>query len=123
VVAGIVLAVLRHGQVTGSAEITLARRYRIPARLRQHQHLGLTCDLGFTTLDDDPADPTVITGRRASRHHRLSPAEQATNRLVTTLIRTLTILTNAHVTRSTPPATRQPPPTSEDQDATPSPKE
>jgi len=65
-----------------TAEITLARRYHIPARLRQHQHLGLICDLGFTTLDDQPDNPTVITGKRASRHHRLSPAEQHTNRLV-----------------------------------------
>ncbi len=65
-----------------TAEITLARRYHIPARLRQHQHLGLICDLGFTKLDDQPDDPTVITGKRASRHHPLTPAEQATNRLI-----------------------------------------
>jgi DDE superfamily endonuclease len=65
-----------------TAEITLARRYRIPARLRHHEHLGLICDLGFTKLDDHPEHPTVITGKRASRHHRLSPAEQAANRLV-----------------------------------------
>jgi hypothetical protein len=65
-----------------TAELTLARRYHIPARLRQHQHLGLICDLGFTTLDDQPEQPTVITGRRASRHRPLTPAEQATNRLV-----------------------------------------
>lgn len=65
-----------------TAEITLARRYRIPARLRQHQDLGLICDLGFTTLDDQPEDPRVITGKRGSRHHPLSPAEQATNKLV-----------------------------------------
>jgi DDE superfamily endonuclease len=65
-----------------TAEITLARRYRIPARLRQHEHLGLICDLGFTKLDDQPDNPTVITGRRASRHHPLTPAEQATNRLI-----------------------------------------
>ena len=69
-----------------TAEITLARRYRIPARLRQHEHLGLICDLGFTTLDDQPddqpEDPRVITGKRGSRHRPLSPAEQATNRLI-----------------------------------------
>lgn len=65
-----------------TAEITLARRYRIPARLRQHEDLGLICDLGFSTLDDQPEDPRVITGKRASRHRPLSPAEQATNRLV-----------------------------------------
>lgn len=66
-----------------TAEITLARRYRIPARLRQHEQLGLICDLGFTTLDDQPdTHPTVITGKRSSRHHRLSPAEQSANRLI-----------------------------------------
>lgn len=65
-----------------TAEITLARRYRIPARLREHEHLGLICDLGFTKLDDQPEHPTVITGKRASRHRPLTPAEQATNQLI-----------------------------------------
>jgi hypothetical protein len=65
-----------------TAEITLARRSRIPARLRQHEDLGLICDLGFTTLDDQPEDPRVITGKRGSRHRPLSPAEQATNGLI-----------------------------------------
>jgi hypothetical protein len=65
-----------------TAEITLARRYHIPARLRAHQHLGLICDLGFTKLDDQPANPTVITGKRASRHHRLTPAEKTVNSLI-----------------------------------------
>jgi DDE superfamily endonuclease len=65
-----------------TAEIALARRYRIPARLRQHEDLGLICDLGFTRLDDQPEDPRVITGKRSSRHRPLTPAERAANKLV-----------------------------------------
>ncbi|MFF3460644.1 hypothetical protein ACFYXH_41545 [Streptomyces sp. NPDC002730] len=42
------------------------RHNKITARLRE-AGLGALTDLGFTGLDDDPDDPVVITGRKASR--------------------------------------------------------
>lgn len=39
-------------------------------------------DLGFVGLDDDPDNPVVITGRKATRNHRLTAAEKEANRLV-----------------------------------------
>ena len=74
-----------------TAEITLARRHHLPARLRRHTDqaadqaadLGLVCDLGFTRLDDQPdTNPTVITGRRAARNRPLTAAQKIANGLV-----------------------------------------
>jgi hypothetical protein len=60
---------------------TAARRDRITARLR-HAGLGAICDLGFTGLEDDPTDPVIITGRRATRYRRLTDAQKSANTLV-----------------------------------------
>lgn len=62
-------------------EVTQAKRLRLPARLRHH-NLAIICDRIHTRLDDQPDQPTVITGRRGNRHHRLTPAQQATNALI-----------------------------------------
>jgi len=68
-----------------TAEITHARRQHLTTRLRRH-HLAIACDLGFTRLDEQPdTDPTVITGRRGSKHHPLSQAQKDANQLVASL--------------------------------------
>jgi hypothetical protein len=62
-------------------ETTQAKRLHLPARLRHHQ-LALICDRYHTRLDDQPAEPTVITGRRGCRQHKLTPAEKTVNSLL-----------------------------------------
>ncbi|MGW7578751.1 hypothetical protein [Streptomyces sp. NPDC054765] len=43
---------------------------------------GALADLGFVGLDDKPDDdPVIITGRKATRNHRLTVAEKEANRL------------------------------------------
>ncbi|MFD7472262.1 transposase family protein [Streptomyces sp. NPDC059837] len=64
-----------------SSEITTARYNRICARLREAS-LGALADLGFVGLDDDPDNPVVITGRKASRNKPLTAAEKQANKLV-----------------------------------------
>ncbi|WP_142215348.1 transposase family protein [Streptomyces sp. SLBN-118] len=111
-----------------SSEITTARHNKITAHLRE-AGLGALTDLGFTGLDDDPDDPVVITGRKASRGKPLTEAQKEANRLVsreraanehgfadlknwriltkvrmnakhaTALLRALLVLTNAEVSR------------------------
>ncbi|GAA1501831.1 IS5/IS1182 family transposase [Kitasatospora kazusensis] len=111
-----------------SSEITAARHNKICAKLRE-AGLGALADLGFVGLDDDPDDPVIVTGRRASRGHPLTKAQKEANRLVsreraanehgfadlknwriltkvrmntrhaTTLLRALLVLTNAEVSR------------------------
>ena len=62
-------------------ETTQAKRLHLPERLRQH-HLAIICDRAHTRLDDHPENPTVITGRRANRNHKLTPAEKQVNTLL-----------------------------------------
>ncbi|MCX4844613.1 transposase family protein [Streptomyces sp. NBC_00893] len=101
-----------------SSEITTARHNKITGHLR------------FVGLDDQPDDdPVIITGRKATRNHKLTAAEKEANRLVsreraanehgfanlkswriltklrtdtrqaTTLLRALLVLTNSEVQR------------------------
>jgi hypothetical protein len=63
-------------------ETTHAKRLHLPTRLRHHQ-LAIIVDRLHTRLDDQPEDPTVLVGRRASRHHKLTPAEKHVNNLLT----------------------------------------
>ncbi|MFB7457034.1 hypothetical protein [Streptomyces sp. NPDC056188] len=70
-IALIVLAVLRHDQ----------RLSDITTRLRE-AGLGALADLGFVGLDDDPDDPVIVTGRKATRGHPLTDAQKEANRLV-----------------------------------------
>lgn len=63
-------------------ETTQAKRLRLPARLRHHQ-LAVITDRYHTRLDDQPTtNPTVMVGRRASRNHKLTPAEKIVNTLL-----------------------------------------
>ncbi|MGN9822125.1 transposase family protein, partial [Streptomyces sp. SD11] len=65
-----------------ASEITAARHDHITRHLRE-VGLGALADLGFVGLDDDPDDaPVIITGRKATRSHRLTNAEKEANRLV-----------------------------------------
>ncbi|MEV8017531.1 transposase family protein [Streptomyces sp. NPDC086554] len=67
--------------LTGSP-ITAARHDHITRHLRE-AGLGALADLGFVSLDDDPDDaPVIITGRKATRSHRLTDAEKEANHLV-----------------------------------------
>ena len=61
-----------------ASEITTARHDRIPARLRD-AGLGALADLGFTGLDPDPEDPVIITGCKATRTRKLTPAQRQAN--------------------------------------------
>jgi hypothetical protein len=62
-----------------SSEITTARRDRIATRLRE-AGLGALADLGFTGLDDDPGThPVIITGIKAARARKLTPAQKQAN--------------------------------------------
>ncbi|MFF5254019.1 transposase family protein [Streptomyces leeuwenhoekii] len=67
-----------------SSEITTARHNKIAHHLRQ-AGLGALADLGFVGVDDTGQaddDPVIITGRRATRNHRLTDAEKEANRLL-----------------------------------------
>jgi hypothetical protein len=64
-----------------SSEITAARHNKITRHLRE-AGLGALADLGFVGLDDDLDDPVIITGRKATRNHRLTDAEKEANRLL-----------------------------------------
>ncbi|WP_371572335.1 transposase family protein [Streptomyces sp. NBC_01314] len=64
-----------------SSEITAARHNKITGHLRE-AGLGALADLGFVGLDDDPDDPVIITGRKATRNHRLTDSEKEANRLL-----------------------------------------
>ncbi|GAA4888077.1 transposase family protein [Streptomyces coeruleoprunus] len=62
-------------------DITAARRDRIVAHLRA-AGLGALADLGFLGLDDDPQDPVVVTGFKATRARKLTPAQKQANRIL-----------------------------------------
>ncbi|WP_413754361.1 transposase [Streptomyces sp. R-74717] len=64
-----------------SSEITTARHSKLTEHLREAK-LGALADLGFVGLDDDPDNPVIITGRKATRNHRLTDAEKEANRLL-----------------------------------------
>ncbi|MFJ1550694.1 transposase family protein [Streptomyces sp. NPDC088246] len=64
-----------------SSEIATARHNKITEHLREAK-LGALADLGFVCLDDDPDNPVIITGRKATHNHRLTDAEKEANRLL-----------------------------------------
>jgi hypothetical protein len=67
-----------------SSEITTVRHNKIAHHLRQ-AGLGALADLGFVGVDDTGQaddDLVIITGRRATRNHRLTDAEKEANRLL-----------------------------------------
>jgi hypothetical protein len=112
-----------------ASEITSARHDHLCAHLRA-AGLGALADLGFVGLDDDPDDdPVIVTGRKATRTHKLTRTQKQANQLIscerapvehgfadlknwriitktrlnparaTALLRALLVLTNLHVTR------------------------
>lgn len=64
-----------------SSEITTARHHKLVQKLRD-AGLGALADLGFIGLDDDPDNPVVITGRKATRGKPLTVAQQQVNQLI-----------------------------------------
>ncbi|MFI7643671.1 transposase family protein [Nonomuraea sp. NPDC049400] len=111
-----------------SSEITTARHNNLVQKLRE-AGLGALADLGFVGLDDEPKDPVVITGRKATHTNPLTTAEKQVNQLIsserapvehgfadlknwriltklrmnpaqaTMLLRALLVLTNSEITR------------------------
>jgi hypothetical protein len=66
----------------GSAsEITSARQDKIAGHLRS-AGLGALADLGFVGLDDDPTDPVIVTGYKATGTRRLTAAQVQANQLL-----------------------------------------
>ena len=61
-----------------ASEITAARHDHIAGRLRT-AGLGALADLGFTGLDPDPEDPVIITGYKATRTRKTTPAQRQAN--------------------------------------------
>nr|WP_236667766.1 transposase family protein [Nonomuraea sp. K271] len=61
--------------------ITTARHHNLVQKLRK-AGLGALADLGFVGLDDDPDDPVVITGRKATRTSPLTTAQKQANQLI-----------------------------------------
>ena len=61
-----------------ASEITAARQDQIAGRLRT-AGLGALADLGFTGLDPDPEDPVIITGYKATRTRKTTPAQRQAN--------------------------------------------
>jgi hypothetical protein len=64
-----------------TSDLTCARQAGLVAKLREHGLAGVG-DLAFTALDDDPADPVIITGYKATRWRRLSAAQKQANQVV-----------------------------------------
>ncbi|WP_246144226.1 transposase family protein [Actinacidiphila oryziradicis] len=64
-----------------SSEVTTARHNKITAHLGE-AGLGALTGLGFTGLDDDPDDPVIVTGRKATRGNPLTAAQKQANKLV-----------------------------------------
>ncbi|MER5918562.1 transposase family protein [Streptomyces sp. NPDC001982] len=64
-----------------SSEITACRHEHLTARLRE-AGLGAIADLGFVGLDDNPDDPTVITGYKAARNKPLTRSKKQVNHLI-----------------------------------------
>lgn len=56
-----------------SSEITTARHNKITEHLRA-EGLGALADLGFVGLDDDPDNPVIVTGYKATRSTALTAA-------------------------------------------------
>jgi len=61
-----------------ASEITAARHDHITGPLRT-AGLGALADLGFTGLDPDPEDPVIITGYKATRTRKTTPAQRQAN--------------------------------------------
>jgi hypothetical protein len=75
------LAWISHARPGRTSDLTCARQAGLAGKLRARGLAGIG-DLAFTALDNDPDDPVIITGFKATRWRALStPAKQA-NQLV-----------------------------------------
>jgi hypothetical protein len=59
-------------------DITAARHDHVLAHLRE-AGLGVLADLGFLGLDDEPENPVVITGYKATRKRKLTTGQKNAN--------------------------------------------
>jgi hypothetical protein len=59
-------------------DITAARHNQVVAHLRA-AGLGALADLGFVGLDDDPENPVVITGYKATKKRKLTRGQKNAN--------------------------------------------
>jgi hypothetical protein len=75
------LAWIGQARLGRTSDLTCARQARLVAKLRAHGLAGVG-DLAFTALDDDPADPVIITGYKATRWKALTTAQKQAGRLV-----------------------------------------
>jgi DDE superfamily endonuclease len=64
-----------------TSDLTCARQAHLVAKLRAHG-LAAVGDLAFTALDDDPDNPVIITGYKATRWQKLTPAGKRANQIV-----------------------------------------
>lgn len=62
-------------------DITAARCDQILAHLRA-AGLGALADLGFVGLDDDPDDPVLVTGFKATRARKLTTGQKEANQVL-----------------------------------------
>lgn len=60
--------------------MTAARRDRVLAHLRA-AGLGAMADLAFLGLDDDPANPVIVTGFKATRKRKLTAVQKSANQV------------------------------------------
>jgi len=64
-----------------TSDLTCARQAGLVAKLRAHG-LAAVGDLAFTALDDDPDNPAIITGYKATRWRKLTGAQKQANQTV-----------------------------------------
>jgi DDE superfamily endonuclease len=64
-----------------TSDLTCARQSRLVPKLRAHGLAGVG-DLAFTALDDDPDDPVIVTGYKATRYRPLTAAQKQANQIV-----------------------------------------
>jgi hypothetical protein len=61
-------------------DVTAARRDRVLKHLRA-AGLGAMADLGFLGLDQDPENPVIVTGFKATSKRKLTTAQKNANRV------------------------------------------
>jgi len=70
-----------HARLGRTSDLTCARQAGLVGKLRAHG-LAAVGDLAFTALDDDPDDPVIVTGYKATRWRKLTPAQKQANQVV-----------------------------------------
>ena len=75
------LAWIGHARQGRTSDLTCARQADLAAKLRAHG-LAAVGDLAFTALDDDPDNPVIITGYKATRWKALTTDQKQANQIV-----------------------------------------